>query len=128
MSWVIVGVAAAGAFMGYQKQKREEEIEDADKKLQSEMIKYSWVDGAQKGDPGAIRRAGSMMGNVGQGALSGAMFGSQFGGGGGDKGLLSQTKSTGGTLNTGAQSSSWDRMMNEDRYNMDNDKWRRGYA
>ncbi len=78
MSWVTVGLAVAGAYMGSQKNQRAQEIEDADTKLQGELTRYGWVDGAQKGNPNAIRKAGSMFGDVGQGALSGAMFGSQF--------------------------------------------------
>ena len=80
MSWVIVGVAAAGAIMGAEKNKKAQEIEDADRKLQGELTRYSWVDGAQQGDPSKIQRAGSMFGDIGQGALSGAMFGQSVNG------------------------------------------------
>ena len=75
--WIPLAMAAGGALMGAQKHAREKEIEDADRKLAAETARYSWVTGMQ---PGSIRRAGSQFADIGQGALSGAMFGSQFAG------------------------------------------------
>lgn len=76
--WIPLAAAAAGAMMGRANVKRQQEIEDADRKLAAETERYSWVTG-NKAQP--IRRAGSMFAGMGQGALSGAMFGSQFAGG-----------------------------------------------
>lgn len=74
--WIPLMMAAGGAVMGAKKNERDREIEDADRKLAAETARYSWITGMQ---PGSIRRAGSQFADVGQGALSGAMFGSQFG-------------------------------------------------
>jgi len=72
-------MAAAGAMAGKAKNDRANEIEKSDRNLAAETARYSpWTGMA----PGQIRRSGSMFGDVAQGALSGAMMGSQFGGGG----------------------------------------------
>ena len=78
MWWIPLLTAAAGAYMGAQKNKHDQEIEDAQRKLQSNLTRYSWVNGAIQGDPSKIPHANSMFGDIGQGAMSGAMFGSQF--------------------------------------------------
>lgn len=76
--WPMLALAAAGGLMGMQQNKHAKEVEDADRKLQAELTRYSWVDGAQQGNPNAIHRAGSIFGDIGQGALAGGMFGQQF--------------------------------------------------
>lgn len=76
--WGALLGAAGGALLGAKKQEREQQIEDADRKLASETQRYSWVTGNQA-QP--IRNAGGSWMNMGQGALSGAMFGQQFGDG-----------------------------------------------
>ena len=78
MWWIPLLTAAAGAYMGAQKNKHDQEIEDAQRKLQSNLTRYSWVNGAIQGDPSKIPHANSMFGDIGQGAMGGAMFGSQF--------------------------------------------------
>lgn len=117
MSWVTVGVMAAGAVMGAKKNQRNKEIEDADRKLAGETERYSWVTG-NKAAP--IRNAGSMFADVGQGAASGAMFGQQFGkgmGGGADPGLgkvdaagIGSAQATGGISDGGG---SWQQMLED---------------
>lgn len=75
--WPMLAMAAAGALMGNEKNKRARQIEDADRKLAAETQRYSWVTG-NKADP--IRRAGSSWMDMGQGAMAGGMFGQQLGG------------------------------------------------
>jgi hypothetical protein len=119
MSWVTVGVMAAGAVMGAKKNARAREIEDADRKLAAETERYSWVTG-NKAQP--IRSAGSMFADVGQGAASGAMFGQQFGKGGAkveaDPGLggldsagIGSAQATGGISDGGG---SWQKMLEDE--------------
>lgn len=87
----MVGGGIGGAIAGDEKQKKMQAIEDADRKLQAELMKYSWIDGAQKGDPSAIRRVSEDY--VGQGAAAGlaagqglgSAFGPGFSGGGSAK-------------------------------------------
>lgn len=114
MFWLPLAAAAAGGLMGAKKAQREREIEDADRKLASETERYSWVTG-NKAQP--IRSAGSAFGNIGQGALSGAMFGSQFAGGGGaEKPMGGEGTSTAmlepGTV-PGQQKSFWHDMQDD---------------
>lgn len=120
--WIPAAMAAAGALMGHQKHQREKEIEDQDRKLASATARYSpWTGMA----PGQIRRAGSAFGSIGQGALSGAMFGSQFGGGGAGGGVAAEGAGAAGSNTLGGQDmaaqmgqdygpgafSSWDQMQ-----------------
>ncbi len=69
--------AAAGAGMGYLKNQNDQENEAADRRMQSDIGKYSWVKGAMQANPAAIHRAGNMWADIGQGALGGASFGLQ---------------------------------------------------
>ena len=74
MSWIAVGVMAAGALAGHMKNKKAQEIENADRKLAAANQKFSWASG-QGGGPAQIQRAGSMWGDVLGGATSGLATG-----------------------------------------------------
>ena len=76
MSWIAVGATVAGAALGKVKNDKAKQIEDAERKLASETERYGYITG-NKAQP--VHRAGSTFGDIGQGALSGAMFGQQFG-------------------------------------------------
>lgn len=85
MALPLLAMMAAGAALGAMKNKREQEVESSDRKLASETARYSpWT----KMQPGSIRRAGSQMGSVFGGALSGAGGAQGMGGifGGGEEG------------------------------------------
>lgn len=116
--WPMLAMAAAGALMGAKKNQRAKEIEDADRKLAGATERYSWVTG-NKAQP--IRNAGSMFGDVGQGALGGAMFGQQFGKGAApaDPGLGNvDSAGMGSAMPTGGMSDgggSWQQMMEEEQ-------------
>lgn len=114
--WIPLAMAGAGALMGAKKAQREREIEDADRKLAGETERYSWVTG-NKAAP--IRRAGSTFANIGQGALSGGMFGMQFAGGGAapktDAGTTTAMVEPG--MAGGQQKSFWHDMQAEDPNN-----------
>lgn len=75
--WPMLALAAGGALLGAKRHERERQIEDADRKLAAEQARTSYITGRT---PQQIRRAGSALGSIGQGAVSGAMFGQQFGG------------------------------------------------
>lgn len=101
MFWAPLALAAAGGLMGQQKNKRAQQIEDADRKLQANLAKYSWIDGTMKADPSQIHQAGSAFGDIGQGALAGGMFGAQFmggAGGGADKAAAANSAGKAGML------------------------------
>lgn len=76
MSWMNLGIAAAGMLMGQQKNQRARQIEDADRKLAAETSRYSWLTGMQ---PGQIRTAGSAVGDTVSGGLAGLATAQSFG-------------------------------------------------
>lgn len=76
MSWVVVGVAAAGALQGAANEKKNKRQHE----YRAEAIKYSPWTGM--GDPG-VQEAPGML----ESALKGAAMGSMIGGAGGGKGL-----------------------------------------
>lgn len=72
MSWIAVGVAAAGAIAGKMKNDRAKEIEGSDRQLASETQRYSpWT--GMSAQP--IHRAGSAFGDEFAGGVQGAMMG-----------------------------------------------------
>lgn len=82
--------SAAGGGMGMLNQKAQKEKDYRDMMANSEIMRYSPWSGMQTSYQGGA--AGSNAGAIGQGALSGAMFGSQFGGG---KPIMNPTDNSG---------------------------------
>ena len=115
MSWVIVGTTVAGAAMGKMKNDRAKQVEDAERKLAAAKDSTSWVTGVHGGP---VTRAGSGVLDMGQGALSGAMFGQQFSKGFG-KPSAPTDPNLGVEANTGLSSSDggsfWEQMQEQDR-------------
>jgi hypothetical protein len=72
MSWVTVGVAAAGALAGKAKNDRARQVETADRNLAAETQRYSPWTGISAGP---IRHANSQFGDVFSGGVQGAMMG-----------------------------------------------------
>lgn len=121
----MIPLMVAGALMGMMKHQKDASNEDADRKLASETARYSpWT----KMTPGPIRRANASVMDVGQGAMSGAMFGQQFGNmGWGDSsfkdGSVGSDKwagnsaapmgAPGGMKDYGGSFNSWDDMLNQ---------------
>lgn len=70
------GGAVGGAMMGQARQRRQQQIEDAERKLAAETQRYSWITGNKAGP---ITRASSAFDTIGQGALLGGMQGAQLG-------------------------------------------------
>lgn len=75
MSWITVGVAAAGALAGKAKNDRMKSVESSDRKLASETQRYSPWTGLHAQ---AIRPANSAFGDVFSGGVQGAMMGNSI--------------------------------------------------
>jgi hypothetical protein len=69
-------MAAAGAFMGNQKHQEEVDQEDRMRKLRAAEQGVSWASGQKEFSP--IKYAGSQMGDIFQGGLSGFATGSNI--------------------------------------------------
>lgn len=73
--WPLLIAAGLGALSGAAKNDDAKKQEEKDRKLAAETARYSWVTGLQ---PNEIRHAGSMAGDVLQGAGAGLMQGQNF--------------------------------------------------
>lgn len=116
MSWVTVGVMAAGAVAGKMKNDRARAVEDSDRKLASATQRYSPWTGMQANQ---IRNANSSFGDVFSGGLGGAMMGQSL-----SKGMAGFGKGAEGTTMAGgglSDAESMQSMSPDDKLNFQMD-------
>lgn len=124
MSWVTVGVAAAGAIKGMMDSKAAEgKAAEHDKFRKAALENSPWTG---MGDPGAAQVGNTNMasGALG-GGLQGAMVGSMFAGGGGADAAPAVTGPQGGPTIANAQAMQGPMMQNQSPY-MQRSPWLRG--